>query len=122
MIAGEHFCSRGFHSAKEVKTVGPATPGFVLGSRLVFSYGESGGLLVHGTNLSHAGQKSAWGKRPAPECRSNPDFPEARFWIASRLPTIRELMTTSALLGPDPGGPVTMDGGPAEMNSLYMDR
>jgi hypothetical protein len=31
--------------------------GFVLICRLVFSYGESGGL--HGTNLSHARQKSA---------------------------------------------------------------
>jgi hypothetical protein len=29
---------------------------------------------------------------------------------------------TTALLAPDPGGPVTMDGGRAEMNSLYMDR
>jgi hypothetical protein len=34
----------------------------ITGSRLVSSYGESGGLLLHGTNLSHAGQKSASGK------------------------------------------------------------
>ena len=26
----------------------------------MFSYGECGGPLVHGTNLRHAGQKSAW--------------------------------------------------------------
>jgi hypothetical protein len=62
MIAGEHFCSRGFHSAKEVKTVGPATPGFVLGSRLVFSYRQCGGPLVYGMNPTDVVQKSAWGK------------------------------------------------------------
>jgi hypothetical protein len=39
-----------------------APRGSVTISRLVFSYGESGGLLLHGTNLSHAGQKSASGK------------------------------------------------------------
>jgi hypothetical protein len=42
MIAGEHFCSRGFLSANGVKTVGPATAGLVLRSRLVFT-GDSVG-------------------------------------------------------------------------------
>jgi hypothetical protein len=30
-----------------------------------------------------AGQKSAWGKRPAVECQSS-HFPEARFWLITK--------------------------------------
>jgi hypothetical protein len=47
-------------SKPEVTQMAPR--GSVTISRLVFSYGESGGLLLHGTNLSHVGQKSASGK------------------------------------------------------------
>ena len=52
---------------------------------------------------------------------SNPEVLQAEpvRAITSGGLTIRELMTTPAFLGPDPGRPVSMDGGPAEMNSLY---
>jgi hypothetical protein len=36
------------------------------------------------------GQKSAWGKRPAVECRPSPEFPEARLWPTSELPTTHQ--------------------------------
>jgi hypothetical protein len=52
--------------------------------------------LSHGERMRHliahfdAGQKSAWGRCSGGECQPSREFREARFWIASGLPTIRE--------------------------------
>ena len=42
------------------------------------------GSYASGRTLNDAGPKSAWGKRPAVECRSSPKFPEARFWLITK--------------------------------------
>jgi len=48
--------------------------GLVTTSRLVFSYGQCGGPLVHGTNLSDAGHKSACGPSLLHQVSSSPSL------------------------------------------------
>jgi len=59
---------------------------------LVFSYGQYGGPLVRGTNLSDAGQKSAWGDIPI-------DFPPSPFLANFRFADDSEALLVDQTVG-----------------------